>query len=378
MGTFKNFAAISLLGVLFVVGCSDAPGAGQTSSTSGVLARPQSASAVPVVVAKVQRTSIPIELHAIGTGQAFKTVSVESQVAGIIKTVYYRPGGFVHQGDLLVKLDGAPFLATLSQDQAALARDKAQDELDSAELGRYNELYRDGVVSKEQYDQYQATSSSAGATVAADEAAIQGAKIQLSYCSIYAPISGVTGAQLVYPGATVSANSAPVLVVINQISPLYVTFSVPQQYLGPIKLAMARSRLAVQATPPDSTIPENGYLSFVNNTVDANTGTIELMGTFSNADHRLWPGQYANVHLRLGEQQNVIVVPSQALQAGQQGQFVFVVEPNMTVDVRQVKVGETVNNQAQILQGLSTGETVVIDGQVDLTPGTKVYFTKAI
>ncbi|HVA93978.1 MAG TPA: biotin/lipoyl-binding protein, partial [Candidatus Dormibacteraeota bacterium] len=157
MGTFKNFAAISLLGVLFVVGCSDAPGAGQTSSTSGVLARPQSASAVPVVVAKVQRTSIPIELHAIGTGQAFKTVSVESQVAGIIETVYYRPGGFVHQGDLLVKLDGAPFLATLSQDQAALARDKAQDELDSAELGRYNELYRDGVVSKEQYDQYQAT-----------------------------------------------------------------------------------------------------------------------------------------------------------------------------------------------------------------------------
>ncbi|HVB87341.1 MAG TPA: efflux RND transporter periplasmic adaptor subunit [Candidatus Dormibacteraeota bacterium] len=378
MGGIKNLAAMSLLAVMFVAGCGDTSGAGQTSSASGALSRPQSTSAVPVVAAKVQRTSIPIELHAIGTGQAFKTVSVESQVAGIIKAVSYRPGGLVHQGDLLLKLDDAPYLATLSQDQAALARDKAQDQLDRAEVARYNELYRDGVVSKEQYDQYQATSSSAVATVASDEAAIQGAKIQLSYCSIYAPISGVTGAQLVYPGATVSANSAPVLVVINQISPLYVAFSVPQQYLGPIKLAMDRSRLAVQATPPDSTIPENGYLSFVNNTVDANTGTIELMGTFSNADHRLWPGQYSNVHLRLGERQNVIVVPSQALQSGQQGDFVFVVEPNMTVAVRQVKVGETINNQAQILQGLSTGETVVADGQVNLAPGTKVYFTKAI
>jgi membrane fusion protein, multidrug efflux system len=292
--------------------------------------------------------------------------------------VHYRQGQVVRKGDLLVTLDDAPFLAALSQAQAALARDTAQAQLGQVELQRYDQLYRDGVVSKEQYDQYQATSASAGATVAADQASIQAARIQLSYCSIYAPISGVTGAQLVYPGATVTANSAPVLVVINQVSPLYVAFSVPQQYLDPIVHSMAKSQLPVQATPPDSTTPEKGYLSFVNNTVDANTGTIELMGTFPNADRRLWPGQFSNVLLRLGEQQNVMVVPSQAVQAGQQGKFVFVVKPDMTVDVRQVTVGQTVENQAEILQGLSVGDTVVTDGQVSLVPGTKVYFTKGL
>ncbi|MGC2332792.1 MAG: efflux RND transporter periplasmic adaptor subunit [Candidatus Acidiferrales bacterium] len=378
IGGFKNLAAVSLFFALVLVGCTDSPGTAQGSRASGVLARPQDASAVPVVVAKVERSSIPIELHAIGAGQAFKTVSVESQTAGIVKEVHYRQGQFVRKGDLLVTLDNAPFLAALSQAQAALARDTAQAQLGQLELKRYDQLYRDGVVSKEQYDQYEATAASAGATVAADQAAIQTARIQLSYCSIYAPISGVTGAQLVYPGATVTANSAPVLVVINQVSPLYVTFSVPQQYLGQIVHSMAKSQLPVQATPPDSTMPEKGYLSFVNNTVDPNTGTIELMGTFPNADRRLWPGQFSNVLLRLGEQQNVMVIPSQAVQAGQQGKFVFVVKPDMTVDVRQVTVGQTVENQAEILQGLSVGDTVVTDGQVSLVPGTKVYFTKGL
>jgi membrane fusion protein, multidrug efflux system len=377
-GGSKSFAALALLSALLMAGCSDSAGSGQGSSASGVLTRPQSASAVPVVVAKVERTSIPIELRAIGAGQAFKTVSVESQAAGIVKEVHYRPGQFVREGDLLVKLDDTPFIAALSQAQAALARDTAQAELDKVEVQRYDELYKSGVVSKEQYDQYQATSTSAGATVASDQAAIQNAKIQLSYCSIYAPISGVTGAQLVYPGATVTANSAPVLVVINQISPLYVTFSVPQQYLEQIQGLMARSQLPVQATPTGSAVAEKGFLSFVNNTVDANTGTIELMGTFANADHRLWPGQYSNVLLRLGEQRNAVVVPSQAIQAGQQGQFVFVVSSAMTVDVRQVTVGQTVENQTEILKGLSTGETVVTDGQVQLVPGTKVYVTKGL
>lgn len=378
MSGWKTRAAFCLLFLLCLAGCTESPGPKQASSASGALVRPQSASAVPVVVAKVERSTIPVELHAIGTGQAFKTVSVESQAAGIVKEVYYRPGQFVRQGDLLVKLDDAPFVAALSQAQAALTRDKAQAELERVELQRYNQLYADGVVSKEQFDQYDATSASAGATVAADQAAIQTAKIQLSYCSIYAPISGLTGAQLVYPGATVNANGAPVLVVINQVSPLYVTFSVPQQYLGQIKQSMARARLPVQATPPDSTVAENGYLSFVNNTVDVNTGTIELMGTFPNVNRRLWPGQYSSVLLRLGERRDVLVVPTDAVQAGQQGKFVFVLTPNMTVDVRQVATGQTTEDEVEILQGLSAGETVVTDGQVSLVPGTKVYVTKAL
>lgn len=378
MSSWIKLTAFCLLLLPCLAGCTDSPGPKQASAASGAIARPQSTSAVPVVVSKVERNTIPVELHAIGTGQAFKTVSVESQAAGIVKEVYYRPGQFVRQGDLLVKLDDSPFLAALSQAQAALARDKAEAELDAVELNRYNQLYSEGVVSKEQYDQYGATSASAGATVAADQAAIQTAKIQLSYCSIYAPINGVTGAQLVYPGATVAANGAPVLVVINQISPLYVTFSVPQQYLGQIKQSMARTRLPVQAMPPDSTVPEEGYLSFVNNTVDTNTGTIELMGTFQNADRRLWPGQYSNILLRLGEQRDVLVVPNDAIQAGQQGKFVFVVMPNMTVDVRQVTTGQTTEDEVEILKGLSSGETVVTDGQVSLVPGTKVYITKAL
>jgi len=364
--------------LLPLAGCSDGPGSGQGSSTSGAIARPKDTSAVPVVVAKVERSAIPVELHAIGTGKAFKTVSVESQVAAIVKEVHYHQGQFVKRGDLLVTLDNQPFLATLAQAQAALARDQAQAQLDKVQLERYAQLLKAGIVPRQQYDQYEATATAANATVQADQAAIQTVKIQLSYCSIYAPISGVTGAQLVYPGATVKANDVPVLVVINQVSPLYVTFSVPQQSLDQIKQSMAGSRLAVEATPPGSTAPERGYLTFVNNTVDTTTGTIELMGAFANADHRLWPGQFSNVLLRLGQQRNVMVIPSQAVQTGQNGDFVFVVKPDMTVDTRAVKVGLSVRNETEILEGLTAGETIVTDGQVRLVPGTKVYFTKGL
>ena len=333
---------------------------------------------MPVVVAQAQRATLPVELHAIGTGQAFKTVSVESQIAAIVKSVHYQQGQFVREGDLLLTLDDSPFAAALSQAEASLAKDKAQDQLNQTELKRYQQLSDEGVVSKEQFDQTAATSAASQAAIRADDAAIQTAKIQLSYCSIYAPISGVTGAQLIYPGTTVKANDLPTLVVINQVSPIYVNFSVPQQYLEPVKTFMARSKLRVQATPPNGTTAEDGVLTFVNNAIDPTTGTIELMGEFPNANQRLWPGQFSDVRLRLDEQQNALVVPSQAVQTGQQGDYVFVTKPNMTVDVRQVKVGQTVNNQTEILQGLSAGETVVIDGQVRLVPGTKVYFTKGL
>jgi membrane fusion protein, multidrug efflux system len=376
--TVKILAVFSLLPLLGLAGCTDNAGSAQDAGGSGVIARSQDTSSVPVTVAKVERSTIPVELHAIGTGQAFKTVSVESQVAGIVKEVHYRPGGFVRKGDLLVTLDTSPFLAVLAQSEASLARDTAQANLNQTQLQRYDELQKEGIVSREQYDQYLATSTAAQATVRADEAAIQTTKIQLSYCSIYAPISGVTGAQLVYPGATVKANDAPILVVINQVSPIYVNFAVPQQYLESIKKFMAQSRLAVQATPTGDSDPEKGVLTFVNNAVDANTGTIDLMASFPNAGQRLWPGQFSDVLLRLNEQQNVLVVPSQAVQTGQQGDYVFVAKPDMTVDVRQVKVGQSVNNNTQVLQGLSVGETVVTDGQVRLVPGSKVYISKGL
>lgn len=374
----RVLALISLLSVLALAGCMGSDASTQGSATSGAIARPHDTAAVPVMVTKVERSTIPVELHAIGTGQPFQTVSVESQVAGIVKEVHYRQGQFVRRGELLITLDKDPLLATLAQSEAALARDKAQAQLNQLQLQRSEKLYKQGIIPQEQYDQSLATSTAAQATVRADEAAIQTDKIQLSYCSIYAPISGATGAQLVYPGATVKSNDLPILVVINQVSPIYVRFSVPQQYLESIKRSMARSGLPVRATPPNDSAAEKGVLSFVNNTVDTTTGTIELMASFPNADLHLWPGQFSNVLLDLGKQQNVLVVPADAVQAGQQGDYVFVVRPDMTVDVRQVKVGHTVNGQTEVQQGLSAGETVVTDGQVRLVPGTKVYFTKSL
>lgn len=374
----KVLALVSLLSVLVLAGCAGGDAPGRVSATSGAIARPKNATAVPVMVTKVERSTIPVELQAIGTGQAFQTVSIESQIAGIVKEVHYRQGQFVRKGQLLITLDKDPLLAAVAQSEAMLAKDEAQAKLDRVELQRNEKLYKEGIVPKEQYDQAFATSAAVKATIRADEAAIRTAKIQLSYCSIYAPISGITGEQLVYPGATVKANDVPILVVINQVSPIYVHFSVPQQYLESIKRSMARSRLVVRATPPNASAPERGVLTFVNNTVDTTTGTIELMASFPNADRHLWPGQFSNVLLDLGEQQNALVVPSQAVQAGQQGDYVFVVKPNMTAEVRQVKAGQTVNGQTEVLQGLSAGDTVVTDGQVRLVPGTKVYVTTSL
>jgi multidrug efflux system membrane fusion protein len=364
--------------MLAIAGCAGSPEPGQDPTGSGAIARPKDSTAVPVTIAKVERSTFPVELRAIGAGKASKTVSVQSQVAGIVKEVHYRQGQFVRAGDLLVTLDDHLSAAAVARAEAALARDKAQAQLDQTNAQRSEELEKKGLIPRQQYEQALATAAAATATIRSDEAAIQTAKFELSYCSVYAPISGVTGAQLVYPGTTVKANDAPNLVVINQVSPIYVNFSVPQQYLESIKRFMARSTLPVEATPPGDSAPERGALTFVNNTVDTTTGTIELMATFPNRDQRLWPGQFSNVVVHLNEQQNVLTIPSQAVQAGQDGDYVFVVKPDMTVAVRQVKMGQTVDNRTQVLSGLSADEAVVTDGQVRLVPGSRVYVGKAV
>jgi membrane fusion protein, multidrug efflux system len=341
-------------------------------------APPPAVPVVPVMAAKAVEKAMPIELHEIGTGEAYSTVSIESQVAGIVSAVHYVQGQYVKKGDLLVSIDDRPFVAALGVAQANLAKDRASAALAEVEAERFKKLFESGVAPKEQLDQQLATEAADKAAVQADEAAVQTARLNVSYCSIYAPIDGQTGSQLVYPGTVVKADDLPVLVVINRISPIYVDFSVPQQYLDQIKSYMAHERLVVQASASDNAAPERGYLSFINNTVDATTGTILLKGTFANGDRRLWPGEFVNVVLRLAQQENAVVVPSQSVMSGQNGDYLFVIKPDMTVDLRTVTVARTVNGESVIESGVKPGETVVTDGQLRLISGSKVRITTGL
>jgi len=328
--------------------------------------------AVPVTVVKAVEKTIPIDLTAIGSGEAYSTVSIKAQVNATLEQVHFTQGDFVKKGELLFTLDARPFQAAVDQAAASLARDKAQAQLDEVQAQRYQKLFDAGVTPKEQFDQMKATADAQQALVRADEAALEQAKLQLEYCSIYSPIDGRTGALGVTPGNLVKQNDVPVLVGIAQVTPLYVDFSVPEQYLGPIKEFMAKGRLEVQATPYGDTKAETGYLSFVDNTVDNTTGTIKLKATFANPDHRLWPGQFSNVALRLAKQENATTVPSQAVQTGQSGDYVFVVTSESSAEQRPVTVARTVEGDSVISKGLRPGETVVTDGQLRLIPGIKV------
>jgi len=333
--------------------------------------------AVPVNVAKAVKKTVPIQLSAIGTAEAYSTVSIKGQVNAVLKEVHFKQGDFVKKGDLLFTLDARPFQASLAQAEANLARDKAQADLTIVQAERYKKLFDQGISAKEQYDQMQANAAAQQGSVHADEAAVESAKLQLQYCAIYSPVDGRTGALQVYPGNLVKENDVPVLVVINQIAPLYEDFSVPEQYLGVIKKYMAGGRLQIEATPYGDTAAEVGYLTFVDNTVDNTTGTIKLKGTFANTDHRLWPGQFSTVSLRLSEEENATVVPTQAVQTGQNGDFVFVIKPDQTAESRPVKVARTLGTESVIAKGIEPGETVVTDGQLRLIPGIKVQIKAA-
>lgn len=333
---------------------------------------------VPVTVAKATQQNIPVNLTAIGSASAYSTVSVESRVDAVLEQVHIKEGQFVKQGDLLFSLDPRPFQATLAQAQANLARDQAQAQLDEVQAERYEALYKAGVGTKEQYDQQQSTLEAQQAAVRADQAAVESAQLQLGYCQIYAPVSGRTGALQVYPGNIVKSNSTPAMIVINQVNPIYVSFSVPEQYLGEVRKFMDQGRLRVEATPYGATKPEIGYLTFIDNSVDNTTGTVALKATFDNGDYQLWPGQFSNVLLRLAEDENAIVVPTQAVQTGQNGDYIYVVKSDMTVEQRTVKVGRTVGGDTVVLSGVQPGDTVVTDGQLRLIPGVKVQVTAPV
>ncbi len=328
---------------------------------------------VPVLVARVVEKTVPVEVRAIGTVEAYSTVSIKSQVSGEVTQVHFREGQDVRKGQLLFTIDRRPFDAALHQAEANLARDQAQEALAEVQARRYNRLFQEGVSAKEQADQMQANAEALKAAVLADKAAVEYAKLQLAYCFIYSPIDGRTGSLMVHVGNLVKANDVPVLVVINQITPIYVDFSPPEDVLPQVKRYMTLGRLRVEAFSPDEPRHRDaGYLSFVDNAVDNTTGTVRLKGTFENTDYRLWPGEFVNVVLTLAEQPNALLVPSQAVQTGQGGQFVFVVKSDQTVESRPVVVSRILEGNAIVDRGVSLGEVVVTDGQLGLVSGARV------
>lgn len=359
-------AAAFLLSAALLAGCSKS----KPAPNVGFMGGP-----VPVTVAQVIRKTVPIQLRAIGTVEAYSTVSLKSQIDGRIAAVYFHEGQTVKNGDLLVQIDPQPVEAALRQAEADLARDRAQLMQASTDEKRYAYLLKQGVGSQQQYDQAHASAAALRATVMADEANIQTAKINLGYTQIRSPIDGRTGALLLHPGNLVKANDASgVMVVINQLKPIYVDFNLPEGDLDQVRQYMNGRQLAVAAMPKgdSSGRPEFGNLSFIDNTVNANTGTFELKGLFANEDERLWPGQFVDATLTLTERPDTIVVPSQAVQTGQDGSFVFVVEHDLSAKPRPVVVGDSLDGETVVKSGLQAGETVVTDGQLRLFPGAKV------
>ena len=328
---------------------------------------------VPVMAAKALRKNVPVQIRVIGNIEAYNTVSIKAQINGAITRVHFREGDDVAKGAMLFTIDPRPFEAALRQAEATLAKDRAQAKLAREQARRYGSLLKDGIVTQDQYDQLAANADAYDAAIAADRAAEDNARIMLGYCSIRSPIDGRTGNQAVKAGNLVKANDVPVLVTINQITPIYVTFTVPEKELPQIKKYLAAGKLTVDAViPDDPKAPERGTISFLDNSVDATTGTIKLKGTFANSGRRLWPGQFVNVVLTLTIIPDAVVIPTQAIQTGQQGQFVFVVKVDGSVDSRPVVSGETLDGETVISSGVNPGETVVTDGQLQLAPGARV------
>jgi multidrug efflux system membrane fusion protein len=362
---------------------------------------------VPVTVATAASESVPVEIRVVGAVEPSSTVQIKSQVAGELTQANFTEGQNVEKGQLLFEIDARPYEEALRQAEANVARDRAQLNQSeatrlkdiaslknaAADADRYTALQKEGVVSKQQADAARTSADVLKESIRADEAAIESArasmnadasavataKLNLGYCRIESPVSGRTGNLLVHAGNLVKVNDVA-LVVINRIAPIFVSFGVPEEQLSEVRARYASgSRLGVEVTPQDAAdAPAHGVLTVVDNTVDATTGTIRLKATFPNDDGRLWPGQFVNVVLTLNTQKDATVIPSEAVQAGQQGSFVYVVKPDRTVEARVVKVGQTLERRVVIDKGLAAGERVVTDGQLLLFPGAPVFELPAL
>src|SRR5579884_2095029 len=333
------------------------------------------AAGVPVAVAMVKRQSVPIDLTGIGTVQSLRSVAVKSQVDGRIEEIHVKEGDEVKAGDLLVTLDRRPFENNLRVAQADLATARAEAAHAEADVQRYKPLDEQSMVSKDTYTQLVTAAETARATVQAKEAALANAELQLSYTEIRAPFNGRAGQLQLHEGALVKANdSGFVLLTVNQLAPIAVGYALPEAYLDRVRQALQTGdKIAVTAVGTDFTAKKpDGTLAFIDNSVDPSTGTVLLKAVFDNTGHELWPGELVNVDTQLGVDENVVVVPAPAVQNGQNGPQVFVVGPDQTVTLRDVKVARTAGSLTIIADGLKEGETVVTDGQLRLAPGAKI------
>jgi multidrug efflux system membrane fusion protein len=329
--------------------------------------------AVPVTVATVMQKAMPVDIRVIGTVEPSSTVAVRAQVTGGLTSVNFREGDDVKEGQVLFTLDRRPLEAALEQAQANLARDRAQAANAASQAGRIQQLADRGIATREQVQTSSTNVAALDATVAADSAAVENATVQLQYATIAAPISGRTGVLIVHEGNLVRANDASPLVVINQISPIDVSFGIPEGELPAFKRYLAQRSLSVEASPPNETSPpSHGSISFVDNAVDQTTGTIKIKGRFLNQDRILWPGQFVNVVVTLTSDPAAIVVPTVAVQAGQQGQYVYVVKSDQTVALQPVTVARTRGSDSVIAAGLKAGDVVITDGQIRLVPGSRI------
>lgn len=354
--------------------------------------------ATPVTVGRAVQRDVPIQAEVIGSVEPFASVSLKPQISGQILEAKFHEGDYVKQGDLLVIIDPRSFEAQLNQAQAqalkdeaalgqaqaALARDRAQQVNAKAQLDRANVLVKQGVISKEQHDQYIATESTFTATLNADQASIESAKaqiaaskaavdnlkVQLGYAKIYAPITGRTGTMTVKPGNIVMANTTE-LATINQVQPVYVTFALPETNLAALRQT-ADQRLPVRAVPEEGGAPQMGAVAFFENTVDPTTGTVKVKARFENSERSLWPGQFVRVTLKLGEHPRAILVPTQAVQSGQDGTFVYVVKSDQKVELRQVATSQRLGDETVVERGVDPGDTVVTEGTLRLIPGSRV------
>jgi multidrug efflux system membrane fusion protein len=361
--------------------------------------------AVPVTIATAEMQAAPVEVRVVGSVEPSSKVEIKSQVAGQLARVHFTEGQNVKEGELLLEIDPQPYREALRQAEAAVERDRAQlqqaefalqkDVVQSksadADAARYASLAKERVASEQQELQYrtnaetlkqairvdQAAIESARASLKVDEAAVSKAQLDLGYCEIRAPISGRAGNLLVHPGNLVKVNDVA-LVVINHIEPVFVSFNAPENHLATIRRLSANRKLPVEVLPRESPgAKARGYLSVVDNTVDTQTGTIHLKATLDNADRLLWPGEFVDVVLTLDAGQNATVIPSEAVQAGQRGQLVYVVKPDKTVEPRMVSVGRTLQGKVIVEKGVSAGETVVTDGQMLLYPGAHIMVATA-